>query len=172
AATERWRGGDHFRLPEELDGQCHAADVDDAVDGAHLVEVDRLERDVVDLRLRAPDDLEHRAGPRLRPGPHRARLDALEDLAQTPMHVGDLGGDLDVEVHAGDRLPHRARHFESPAVESEGAQPLLQRARVHTQVEHGGEEHVAGDAAHRLEVEDGAHRPLPILATLRETSAA
>ena len=75
-AAERRRGGDQLRLPEQLEGQRRAADVDDAVHRAHLVEVDRFQRDVVDLRLRAADDLEHRACLRLRPRRQGARVDA------------------------------------------------------------------------------------------------
>ena len=105
-------------------------------------------------------------------GRQGARVDAAEDLDQPAVDVGDLGGDGHPEVHARDALADRAAHLEPQPGEAQRAQPVLQGTRVDAQVEHRGEEHVAGDASHRLEVEHGAHRPLPVRVALRETSAA
>ena len=88
------------------------------------------------------------------------------------MHVRHLGGHGHVQVHAGDGLADGAADLEAPPVEAERTEARLERLAVHAEVEHRREEHVPGDAAHRLEVEQGAHRPLPVRVTLRETSAA
>jgi len=67
-----------------MEAQHGAHDVDDAVDGAHLVEVDRLHRHVVDLRLRLAQPLKDRARPLLHRRRQRARPDHLQDLRKMP----------------------------------------------------------------------------------------
>ena len=47
-----------------------------------------------------------------------------------------------------------------PAREPERLEHRLERARIHAEIQRSGEEHVARDAANRLEVEQLAHLPL------------
>jgi hypothetical protein len=76
--------------------------------------------------------------------------------------------DHHVDVEAAQPVPLRLGHLQTPAAEVETAEPLLERGARHAEVERGGEEHVAGDAAHRLQVQ----HPLAHRRPRRDTSAA
>jgi hypothetical protein len=70
------------------------------------------------------------------------------------MFVVRLRREVDVKFHANDGGFLLARDVEVIAVELELFQFAFQFARVHAEVEQGGDEHVASDAAEEVEIKD------------------
>ena len=62
-------------------------------------------------------------------------------------------GQVHVEFHAGDRRFLAAGDMEMVAIEFELFQLAFQAARVHAEIEQGGNEHIAGNAADEVEIE-------------------
>ena len=60
--------------------------------------------------------------------------------------------DVDIKLHAGDGGFLLARNVEMVAVEFELLQFAFKLVRVHAEVEQRGDEHVAGNAAEKVEV--------------------
>jgi hypothetical protein len=63
--------------------------------------------------------------------------------------------EVDIELHAGDARFVGAPDMEVIAVEPQFGQFAFEQARVGTQVNEGGDKHIAGDAAGKVQVQRG-----------------
>ena len=142
-----------------------AADVDERVERAELVEVDVVGRDAVDAALDLGEARERveraRAGALGKVG----RLDELADLAVVAMRV--VVGRVDAEVERTDPLPLDALDVDLDAVDAERGRNAAQRLELGARVEERGEQHVARETADAVQVGDAAHsRPRAIRAAI------
>src|SRR5262249_57291100 len=88
---------------EELECERRAHDVDDRVDAADLVEVDRVLRRAVDLRLRDREAVEDRAGALRGSSGEMPPVYDREDVREAALDGVRLGVELDVDARRGDR---------------------------------------------------------------------
>src|SRR5690606_10855081 len=124
-------------------------DIQDRVQRANLVEVDRIDARAVDfgLGLRQPSkDGGHRA---LHGGRHGHPVHDLQDVTQVPMSV--LVGQLEANPAARDAAPVGTLDDDIDAAEpecrDEGSQPL----RIESDIDQGAQDHVSADPGERIE---------------------
>ncbi len=140
---------DHALGSDGIDQQRRADDVDDRVDGAHLVELDFLGRDAVDPSLRLREEREGALG---QLGRARRQAGTGDELADDP--VGPMGMRLARSAHLGvQRADPRQIHFTQLQLrtEAELLQALVERRPGRAQVKERGDEHVARHAPDRIE---------------------
>ncbi len=148
---------------EPLQGVHGADDVDDGVEGADFMEVDLLDRHVVNRGLGFRQALEQclRA---IASGRRQCRLvDQLEDPGEVPMRMR-IGPAVfaDDKLRRRDPRPEHALRADLVAGDGEASERGLQPVERQAGVEQRAEHHVARDAGEAVEIQDGAHRPTGI----------
>jgi len=81
-------------------------------------------------------------------------LMAMRMIMLMPVFVVMFMRQVNIEFYPGDGRFLLARNVEMIAVELEFFQLAFEPARVHAQVQQRGDEHVAGNAADEIEIED------------------
>ena len=152
AARRGERRADDLVDAEVLECEGDAADVGDGVDRADLVEVDLVRRDAVDVALGLGEASERLVRACMGAGGEVGGVDELADGGPVAMDVL-VGGD-DLDPGGADAVALRARvTMSTPSASQPVADGRLRGARV----EQRAEEHVAGDARDRVDVEQPAH---------------
>ena len=151
-----------------LHREHRADDVDDGVEGAHLVQVDLLHRHLMNRRLGFPEPLKHRLrliAPFRR---QRRAVDHREDLWQMTMRVrlrGRVQGSwfrvqgplVDAELGRRDAGAENLLGAQFDIAERQAAQRALQVIERQAGVEQRAERHVARDPRKTVEVQNPAH---------------
>ena len=149
----------HLVDAERLQGGAGADDVDDGVDAADLVEVDRGGRPAVEAALGLGQEEEHPLGPFPDPVGEAGLLDDPGDVA---VGAGDaVGLGLHVGLGGGQPAPHDELGLQTPAGDRQPLEDGGHLVEGGAGVEAGAEGHVAGDAGEAVEPGDGRHRSAP-----------
>jgi hypothetical protein len=92
AGAFNYRSGQHAWFAEQLERNTRADDIDDRIDGAHLVKVNLFGRQAVDPAFRHGDALKDGIGLLLHPFGQGAARDELPDRGQVPTVTAMRGG--------------------------------------------------------------------------------
>ena len=128
-----------------------AADVDDRIDGADLVEVDLVDIDPVHTCLGLRQQLEGASGPVAHEGVQVGIGQHRVDRGPRPMVV--VIGRPHVDGGRGQPTATSRRPFERPAIDGQPLELCADRRLVGAHVEQRGQHHVAGHADRRVEPE-------------------
>ena len=164
-AVDRDGGGDlpHF---EVVDAGGGADEIDDRVDGAHLVEVDSLNRHAMKLGLGLGDAMEHGEGGVAHLRGELGFFQKIMDIRPVPavmvvimvMMMMVVSGLLDQKAGAGETAADGFLGIQDHLFrEVKGLDSFLKKRQGHAKVEQGGAEHVATDAGGAVEMEVGRH---------------
>ncbi len=137
---------------QEGEPDADAHHVNDAVDGADLVEVDVLDRCAVDGTLSASKPLKGPESPDANLLIQGGGLDDGADLAPVTLGLSRL--DIDVEPGAGNSMTARALGTERIPGEAETSESAIEGSEIEPGVEQCGQEHIAGRAVEAVEVSD------------------
>ncbi len=151
SAPHRQRGyADLGAEPVEQSGAPD--DVDDRVDGAHLVKMDVLERRAMHLRLRERELVKRGA----RPGLYRRRegrlLEEPTDRAIRSLRLRLL--DMNVEGGRDDAAPRASPEVHVEAMDVELRERLVEGCHRSAEVDERGHDHVPREPARSIEEED------------------
>jgi hypothetical protein len=163
AGSLHGRGGGDFADPEVMDAGGGTDEIDDGVHGAHLVEVDGLDRDAVELGFGLGDTPEHGQGGiahfRGEGGFFEEIMDfrpvAAVMVAMVVMMVV-VPGFFHEEAGAGQAATDGALGLEDDFFRKvEGGDGLLKEGEGYAQIEESGAKHVTADAGRAAEVKVG-----------------
>jgi hypothetical protein len=171
------RRSEHPRLAEQLQRDGRANNVHDGIHRADFVKVNLIRRQAVNFSLGFRNALKDGDGFLFHPRGKFAARDESFDFRKIPLllvpmmvmvvvrmfvpmvmavivrvFVVMLLREVDIKLHAGDGGFLSARDVQVVAIEFEFLQLVFEFARVHAEIEQGGDEHVAGDAAENVEV--------------------
>ena len=148
-AHRQWRNQQFIDSKRaEAPGRPH--DIDDRIDRADFVKVDRFGRGVVDLGFRHGERIEDCNGPMLHLGRQRALLDAGLDIAEMALRL--RRGDLDVELRRRNTAELAPSQTQFVSAQFKRRHGQLELWEVDPKVEQGADQHVAAQSRKSIEI--------------------